>query len=272
MRRAGFAAGTLLTLALATAAPWPAAERIGVGRVFLPLAPVRVYPTLEPPGTPTALPVRRRTYRPTTAETLADALSRPEALVVPAPGTYKLTRPARVAAGVALGGKGLVTVTGYGLRLYDAHDADVYDITFRDCKGDCLEVKRSYRVVLANLDVSHASDGLLDISGGSTVSVLDTRFHDNVRGLLCGNWQKPNDGREKLVLDRVTFERVNVRTPKAQDCDVVARDLVVLEAREWPVDARGSSIVILNGFRWEGMKINPPGWRTEGAAVVRVLE
>lgn len=266
MRRAGIAATCGLGLALAlSAAPGRAPDRF---RVYLPAA----------------VQLDRPALRPRSAEALVAALAVPGARVEPAPGVYRLRRPAYLAAGVRFDAGGFarvsggrlelrtpVTITGQGLRIHDADGAAVLGVSIRGVSGDAVEAKGSAGVLLYGLDLSDAADGLFDLSGGARVTVRRSLFRDNVRGVLCGNWQAPADGREYLALYDVRFERVRVRTPKAQDCDVVAAGLVVLDAVEWPVDARGSSVVVLSGFEWSGRKINPPGWRADQGAQVEVI-
>lgn len=262
MKRATIAAATGIGLALAFAHPWAPGEWTSQNQVYLP----RVGQRFAPP--PIDVPVPRTTLRPATAGALIDALAVPRALVLPEPGEFWMPVQARVAAGVTLNGRGAVSITGRGLMLDRADDASILGVTIRDCKGDCLTVQHSRRVVFERLDVSRATDGLFDMNGGATVTVRDSLFHDGTpRGVLVGNWQAGSDGRERLILERVTFRDVPVRTPKLQDADLIARDLAIIRPTEWGLDLRGSSTADITGLVIvPGKKTNPPGWRADHAA------
>lgn len=258
MPRPALATAATLALALAFGHPWvPAPEPT---RVYLPHAAQRIAAPK-----PTARPV----YQPRDVEGLERALGHAGALVV-AKGLYKPSGRLWIAPGVTLDGQGRTTILGANLMVEDADGATLRGLVLAGCDGDCVTVKRSRGVVVESARISTAEDGLLDLYGGSQVRAKGVVFHDNTRGVLCGNWQAPNDGRERLTLIDVRFERVRVRTPKAEDCDVYARNLVVIDAVEWPVDARGSSVVILDGYEWSGRKTNPPGWRADDGARVEV--
>ena len=262
MKRATIAAATGIGLALAFAHPRAGPDGGCCGLVYLP----RVGQRFAPP--PVVVDTPRTTLRPADAGALIDALTVPDALVLPAPGEYWLPVQARVAAGVTLNGRGAVSITGRGLMLDRADDASILGVTIRDCRGDCLTVQHSQRVVFERLDISRATDGLFDMNGGATVTVRDSLFHDGTpRGNLCGNYQAPDDGRERLVMERVTFRDVPVRTPKLQDCDLIARDLTIIRPTEWGLDLRGSSTADITGLVIvPGKKTNPPGWRADQAA------
>ena len=260
MRRAAVATATAVGI-LAFAHPWDAQRE--PARVFLPHVSQR-----HPRPAATAVP--RRTYRPASAGALIDALTVPGALVLPEPGEYWLPVQARMAAGVTLNGRGGVTITGRGLMLDRADDASVVGVKLTGCKADCLTVQHSQRVVFERLDISRATDGLFDMNGGATVTMRDSVMHDGEpRGSLCGNHQAPNDGRERLTLERVTFRDVPVRTPKLQDCDLIARDLTIIRPVEWGLDLRGSSTADIERLVIvPGSKTNPPGWRADADATL----
>lgn len=255
-------AGLILILAWWTH-PWAPARRSGTFRVFLPRVEQRVELRQDRPDPPTVeVPAPRIVLRPADAGALIDAITVPGAIVLPEPGEYWLPVQARVAEGVTLNGRGGVTITGRGLMLEDAHRATLAGLTITRVKGDGVTVKRSQDVLVADSDISRASDGLLDLNGGATVTIRNTLFHDNIRGSVCGNWQAPDDGREHLTLIDVTYERVNERAPKAQDCDLVAINLTVIgAAHHYPVDLRGSSTAKLTNYQWREGKIYAPGWR-----------
>lgn len=277
MKRAAVATATAVGIALAFAHPWDAQRE--PARVFLPHVSQR-----QPRPAATAVP--RPTYRPASAGALIDALTVPGALVLPEPGVYHLPVQARVAAGVTLNGRGLVedggtvgarwvgnvTITGRGLMVEDAAGVTLRGVSVRGVKGDGATATRAHGLVVEHAAFSLATDGLFDLNGGSTVTMRDVLFTEgSPRGQLCGNWQSPWDGRERLVMDRVTFRDVPVRTPKLQDCDLVARSLVIVRAKEWGLDLRGSSTADLRGLLIVyGPKTNRPGWRADDGSTVMI--
>lgn len=207
---------------------------------------------------------------PATAEELVAALAVPGARVHPAPGTYRLPRPAPVAPGVTLDGRGEVRLVEHGLVVKDADGVRLLRLSIAGTAGDGVTITRSRGVTLHELDVSKAGDGLVDINGGSTVRISGTRMHTGTpRGSLVGNWQAPWEPREQVLFEDVTFENVRVRTPKIESADVtLRRHTVIAWVHDEGIDIRGDSRVIVEGLTAiPGPKSKAP-WRADAAATV----
>lgn len=279
MNKRAAAIATAAAVGLALALPHPWASGPSRQRVYLPRVDQRLAPS------PVDVPPPRQTFRPANAGALIDALTVPGALVLPKPGEYWLPVQARVASGVTLNGRGRtlaggdpsaswsgsVTLAGHGLTVEDAAGVTLRGLAIRGVNGDGVTATRAVGLSLEHVALARASDGLLDLNGGSSVTMRDVLLHDGQpRGVLCGNWRRPHDGRERLDLERVTFRDVPVRTPKLQDCDLTARGLAIVRAREWGLDLRGSSTATVRRLAIVyGPKTNPPGWRADsGASVV----
>lgn len=219
----------------ATSNPRPT---IPVDRAFLPvlLLPGRVTPPAPP--TATAIPTRSATadlrtrLQPATDGALKAALLVPGALVLPAAGEYWPHAPLRVAAGVTLDGRGAVTLRGEGLLLYKADGATIRGVTILDADGDAIGVNRSAGILIDHVDIGGWGDGGIDIvrtpAGSPAQIIRDTVLHDGKKGSLLGHqWESTDDG-ARILLERVTFRSVQVRTPKVHRASVTMVDCTVI--------------------------------------------
>lgn len=207
---------------------------IPVDRAFLPvgLVPGRV----TPPATATRTPIPTRSatadlrtrLQPATDGALKAALRVPGALVLPAAGEYLPHGPLRVAAGVTLDGRGAVTLRGEGLLLYQAHGAVIRGLTIIDADGDAIGINRSAGVTIDRVDLSGWGDGGIDIVRTPLESpphvIRDSVLHDATKGALLGHQWESVDDSGRVVLERVSFRSVRVRTPKIHRMHVTMTD------------------------------------------------
>lgn len=171
-------------------------------------------PTPQPlPPVPTPLVVRPATY-----EELRRAVAVPGAYVVPMPGTYRPSRPLKLAPGVTLDGQGQVIILGKTVELYKADGATVRRLAVRDAAGDGIRVSHTHRATIEGVQVSGSKDGELDIvegpDDGAVIIVRDSVIGPGRKCSLIGDPDQGQDARLVVVLERVTFDRCAVRVPK----------------------------------------------------------
>lgn len=229
-----------LALALALLAPRIAPSptpdprpTIPAARSYLPVAlvPGRVTPA-APTQRPTVVPLPPKPTaliaRPGTDAELKRCLQTAGTYCAPAPGEYRPCCPYRVAAGVTLDGQEAVTIRGEGLLLYQAHGATIRNIRIVDADGDAIGVNRSAGVTIDHVDLSGWGDGGIDIVrtplGSSPHVIRDSVLHDATKGALLGHQWESVDDSARVVLERVTFRSVRVRTPKIHRAHVTMTD------------------------------------------------
>jgi len=239
----------------------PAAPRAPL--VYLPalvnvpawLAATRV-PTARPSATAAPPPVTPRAIRrPATDGELKKALLEPGTLVKPSCGEYRPCCPLRVAAGVTLDGSGCVVLVGEGLLLYEAHGAVVRGLSIVDADGDGISVNRSAGVLVERVTIDGWGDGGLDIvrtPAGSPVQVVRAvTLRGGTKGMLLGHQWEPVDDGARVLLEDVTFDGVDVRTPKVHRARVTIRRGLVRGWRGPRLDVQLGGHVDAHGTRWE---------------------
>ena len=223
---------------------------IPVMSVHLPISlgwPPRIPATVRP------APDLRTVIRPATGSALAAALRVPGALVLPAPGEY--SGDFRMAAGVTLDGRGLVTLHS-GLLLQGADGATVRGIRIVRAREDAIGiVKTGGRVLIERVDLTGAADGCLDVvrssPAGLVVTVRDSVIHDCRKAMLIGHYDPGLDLALVVHLERVTFRDCDARTPKAHRARVTVTDSRVIRWGSRAVDAQLGARIALSGVRFD---------------------
>lgn len=253
--------------ALPTTDPRPT---IPADRAYLPvgLIPGRVTqaaptprPTVQPlPPAPTPLIVRPSTY-----EELRRAVAVPGAYVVPAPGTYRPSRPLKIAAGVTLDGAGQVTIVGKTVELYEADGATVRRLAVRDAAGDGIRVSHTHAALIEGVQVSGSRDGEIDVvegpnEGAAIVIIRDSAIGPGRKCNLNGDPDQPQDARMVIVLERVVFDRCGVRVPKAHWALIEMRDSTIYRWSGPRIDAQLGARVRLKNNTWIAGPESLPGY------------
>lgn len=252
-------AGVGLAVALNIASPAPAR------RIYLPsVRSSRPAPTAQP------------VFAKDTETLAAYAAAGMKFSLVPG-RAYRPGKPVRVASGTSISGNGALITRG--LILDGVSDITLRDFVMNDCRGgegDCISVIRSTRVTISGLDLTDASDGLLDIirapAGGTIVSVSDTLLHDHPKCMLVGHQWVDTDDQIFVQLNRVRFEGCNERIPKVQRARV---DIVGGLARNWVgqgMDVRYGAFVTIRGRSWFPGPKSRARWTTAGPGGGTVTE
>lgn len=178
--------------------------------------------TKTPTSRPTATTVPTATriaVRPADPDALRRAVTTPGALVIPAPGAYRMRTVVQVAAGVTLDGRGQVQILDRGVYLYKADGVTIRGLTIIEPSGDGISVNASTGTLIEDVTIQGpAGDGGLDIvhsrSGGGSHVLRRVTIRGVVKGMLLGHQLDGNDNALRVTLDRVTFENCRVRVPK----------------------------------------------------------
>lgn len=228
-------------------------------RAYLPVVvavPSWLSATSVPRPTATATLADLRTVlRPGTEGALKAALLVPGALVLPVAGEYRPCCPLRIAAGVTLDGRGAVRLIGEGLIIYRANGVTVRDLSIVDADGDGIGVNESMNVILEKLDIGGWGDGGIDIVrtpiGGAPHLIRDVVLHDGKKGNLDGHQWEPVDDGARILLERVTFRNVWVRTPKVHRMSVTMVDCLIVNWSGPALDVQLGGSVNMIRTRWE---------------------
>lgn len=219
---------------------------------------------------PTAADLRT-TLRPATSAALAAALQVPGALVLPVGGEYRQAAPFRVAAGVTLDGRGLVTVRG-GLRLQRADGARILGVAVNGSADDAIGIDHTGgTVVIERVTLTGAADGCLDVVrsvGQARVYVVDTVLHDCRKAMLLGHYDPGQDAALVVHLERVIFRDNDARNPKVHRAAVTMRDSRVIRWGSRAVDAQLGARVTLYGVRFDEGPMSGPRIRLESGGTV----
>jgi len=224
------------------------------------LATAAPRPTVQPlPPVPTPLVVRPATY-----EELRRAVAVPGAYVVPQPGTYRPSRPLKIGPGVTLDGQGQVTIYGKTVELYKADGATVRRIAIRDAAGDGIRVSHTHRATIEGVQVSGSKDGELDLvegpDDGAVIIVRDSFIGPGRKCSLIGDPDQRQDARLAVVLERVTFDRCAVRTPKIHHAFVEMRDSTVYRWTGPRLDVQMGGRIRIKGNTWIAGPESLPGY------------
>jgi hypothetical protein len=216
-------------------------------------------PTPQPlPPVPTPLVVRPATY-----EELRRAVAVPGAYVVPMPGTYRPSRPLKIAPGVTLDGHGQVTIYGKTVELYNADGATVRRIAVRDAAGDGIRVSHTHRATIEGVQVSGSKDGELDLvegpDDGAVIIVRDSVIGPGRKCMLAGDPDQGQDARMVVVLERVTFTDCHVRVPKAHWVLLEMRDSTIYHWSGPRIDAQLGARIRIKGNTWIAGPESLPG-------------
>lgn len=232
---------------------------IPVQRLYLPV--LVGWPAPVVPRTPTPSPTAMvdRAVHPGDAFALRRALQTPGAFVQPMPGEYTSRVSWKLAPGVTLDGRGAVVIRGgQGVELYKADGASVRNLTVTGSDGDAIKVNKTRAAVLANLNLSDAGDGLIDITnappGGAFITVRDSILHDHVKGALIGHQAVPGEAAMAVRLERVRFIRVQARTPKIHLATVTMVDSLVQDWVGAGCDVQQGGHISLIRVRFEAGK------------------
>lgn len=146
---------------------------------------------------------------------LAELLATPGRRTVRATGAMNLRGELLVTSDKTLEGRNLV-LTGEGIRIYQAGNVIVRNVTVRDCREDAIAVRESRDIWLDGLDLSACGDGLIDITRGSQeVTVSNAHLHDHAKGSLIGEVDHLEGGLStNVTFWRVWFDGVRYRHPK----------------------------------------------------------
>lgn len=233
-------ASALYLPALVSVPSWMVAERTAT-------------PTPRPTATP--MPDLRTRLYPETDGALKAALQVPGALVAPVCGEYRPHGPLRIKANVTLDGRRCVVLRGEGLMVYEADGVTIRGVTIVDADGDAISVNKSRNVLIEHVDLSGWGDGGIDIVrtplGSGRHVVRDSVLHDATKGSLLGHQWEPVDDGARVLLERVTFRKVKVRTPKLHRDDVEMRDCLVVWWSGPMLDVQLGGHLRMVNTRWE---------------------
>jgi pectate lyase len=149
------------------------------------------------------------------AATMRAALAGPGRVTVYASGHHLLRDELLITNDKTLIGRGL-RLTGEGVRIYQAGNVIVRNLTVADCREDAIAVRESQDVWLDGLDLSACKDGLVDITRGSRrVTVSNTRMHNHLKAMLIGEADHLEGGlSDQVTLWRVWMDGIAWRHPK----------------------------------------------------------
>lgn len=241
-------------------------------RVYLPITanvPQWMLATAAPARTATP---ERLTLRPTTYEQLRRDVLVPGALVLPAPGVYRLTRKMNIGPGVTLDGRNLVTLVGKTVELYKADGATVRNLRIVDAGGDGLRVTHTRWALIEGVQISGGGDGELDIvespDAGASIIVRDSIIGPGRKCMLIGDPDQPQDARLTVLLERVRFTDCHVRTPKVHRARVVISGGQVFRWTGPRLDVQLGGRVEMSGTTWIAGPGSLPGFFTPTGGTV----
>ncbi len=260
----------LLAALLAVAIPTPTPLVVHQYPTPVPIRPQAYFPALVsvpawmvaertatstpiPPATP--VPDLRTRLYPATDGALKATLQVPGALVAPACGEYRPHGPLRIKAGVTLDGRGCVTLRGEGVLVYEADGVTIQNLRIVDADGDAISVNKSRNILIERVDISGWGDGGIDIvrtpPGGDPHVIRDSLIHGGKKGSLLGHQWEPVDDGARVLLERVAFRDVWVRTPKVHRARVTMVDCTVTNWSGPMLDVQLGGHLHMVRTRWE---------------------
>lgn len=176
------------------------------------------------------------TVRVSSASAFLSAIAQNGPLVIEVNGMISLPGPMHDVASdktiVGLGASSGLTGGGLnlGLPLDDnitsppanaVHNIIIRNLSITNCPDDCINVQMfSHHVWIDHNDLSHQTDGALDIKRGSSyVTVSWNRFHDSDKNMLLGHDDSngaQDIGRLKVTYHHNFFDGSNQRNPRVR--------------------------------------------------------
>lgn len=135
-------------------------------------------------------------------------------------GTIAIDHPISVGSNVTIDGSGAsITIVGAGFELWQSTNVVIRNLTIRDAvhvDSDAIALRAGSRGVwLDHLDLSGFSDGLIDVTQGSTdVTISWSHLHDHGKGMLLGDASRSaNFEPVDISLHHNLIENVGERSP-----------------------------------------------------------
>lgn len=123
--------------------------------------------------------------------TLREAVSGgfPKVVTFAVDGVIRAAGCIAVGSNTTIDGRGSnITITGHGLRVSQAANVIITNITIRNAADDAIEITESSDVVVDHCTLASSGDGLVDIVCGSRgVTVRWCRFEDHNKTILIGS-------------------------------------------------------------------------------------
>lgn len=217
--------------------------------------------------------------RPVTYEELRRAVAVPGAVVIPRLAYYRPSRPLAMAPHTTLDGEGRVTIQGEGITVYRADGVTIRGLEIVDADGDGISVNKSGGVLIERVTLRGWGDGGIDIvrtpPGSARHIVRDCLLSGGAKGMLLGHQLADEDNGARVLLVRVSFVDVGVRTPKVHRAGVTIVGGFVSNWRGPRLDVQLGGHIDANGTRWQagpkselGVSLTTGGTAAERGAVI----
>jgi pectate lyase len=201
------------------------------------------------------------TVTATDAAALEAAAQSTPALIIRVVGTIHLASPLRVKSNKTLVGVGPdATLAGGGIFLTKVSNIIIRNLTIHDAP-DALNLEgAAHHVWVDHCDLSHCTDGLLDIKRGSDfVTVSWNRFHDHHKTCLLGHSDKDDIRRMDTGHLRATyhhnfFDGTQTRHPRVRFAEPVHVFNNYFKNNEYGVAALMDSGVLVEGNVFENVE------------------
>jgi pectate lyase len=168
------------------------------------------------------------TIRVTAAAGLIDAAGRKEPLTIVVAGTIRLEEVVEVGSHKTIvGGAEGATLVGGGLHLKRAENVILRNLAIREAPDGIGIEMGSRHVWIDHCDLSNCRDGLLDVKRGSDlVTVSWCRFHDHHKTSLVGHSDKDDiramdTGHLRVTYHHNFFDRTQTRHPRVRFAEPV---------------------------------------------------
>jgi hypothetical protein len=243
------------------AVPVPRSYPVNPYKAVLPV--VWAGRVVSPAPTPNAPPGPPQTVlRPSTAAALAAAVKVPGAMVLPAPGEYKLTQYLWMASGTTLDGRGVVRLLRRGVIIDGSRDVAIKNISIDGSPIDGITVQHADNILIDGVTIQRFGDGGVDCTHSVPGVPMRVRIRNTTiighKNSLLGGQEDPNDVNLFVILENVNYIGYS-RVPKVYYAHV---DIFGGSARGWRtgIDVTKGGRVAVDGMHFRSADYAE--WRT----------